>query len=62
MGYKFRHKDINIFKSVCLLFIAWSMIGFSFNLESYVQCTLMVYGIIGYLFGNIQRRSTYNIN
>ena len=56
LAYQCKHKDINIFKSTCLIFITWSMIGFSFNLEAFVQCTYMVYGIIGFLFANVQRQ------
>lgn len=39
-----------MFKSVCVIFLSWCLIGLSFNIDSYGQLSLLYFGLIGYIF------------
>lgn len=48
-AYKLRNANNWIWKSICLLFIIWSLIGFSFDASYYRPTVMTYYGLAAYL-------------
>ena len=49
MFYKKKHFSQNTFLCATLFFLVYCMMGFSFDIEAYIQITLLYYGFLGYL-------------
>ena len=47
---KFRHSYPIFYKCTLLLFLIFALMGFSFDIEAYMQILLLYYGLTGYLF------------
>lgn len=45
-----RKTNKDLFHAILLCFLPWILIGFSFNINSFMQLSLLYYGVLGYLF------------
>lgn len=48
--FKTKRHNRRTFNSAMLIFISWCMIGFSYDIEAYVQLIIMCYSVWGYLY------------
>lgn len=57
IAFKLKRTSKVLYKSVLLLFFIYSLVGFSFNIEAYIQISLTFYGFIGYLFSHENKQT-----
>ena len=59
-SFRYRKSQPSFFKQIMMLFVAFFLIGLSFDLEAYSHITTIVYGLLGILFSNYIRVSNSN--
>lgn len=53
-AFKNRKKNMPAFKSILIVYIVWSLLGFSFNMEQYLCISILMYGIISVLLKELE--------
>lgn len=49
-AFPYRKTNKNLFHAVILCFLPWILIGFSFNINSFMQLSLLYFGLLGYIY------------